>query len=132
MKTLDVVAAVVVHDGKILCMQRGASSYPYTAFHWEFPGGKIEPHETPQEALRRELQEEMDYAVEILELIGDVQHTYPDFALRLRAYHCSATTKDFHRKEHLAHCWLSPKELEQLDWCAADYPLIELIKTHFA
>jgi 8-oxo-dGTP diphosphatase len=126
-KQLEVVAAVVVDKGEVLCMQRGASKYAYTAFHWEFPGGKIECGETPQEALRRELQEEMDYKVQVHEMLGEVFHTYPDFSIHLMAYRCSADTREFHRKEHIEHCWLSPTEMSTLDWCAADYPLIRQI-----
>ena len=73
-----VVCAVVVDGGRILCMQKPRTRYAYTSLHWEFPGGKIEEGETPQEALRRELREEMDYEVEVGDFVGEVRHTYPD------------------------------------------------------
>lgn len=125
---LQVVAAAVIHNGKVLCMQRGASRYPYTACHWEFPGGKVEQGETPRQALRRELIEEMEYPVKIHELIGEVHHRYPDFSIHLMLFHCTATTTRFRRKEHIDHRWLFPSEMSSLDWCAADYPLIKTLE----
>lgn len=126
-KHYNVVAAVVEHDGKILCMQRPMGKYSYTSFHWEFPGGKVEVGETPQEALHRELLEEMDYDVRVGEHITTVEHEYPDFMITMAAYWCEASTKDFNRKEHADHKWLSVEELDTLDWCAADLPIVKAI-----
>jgi len=123
----NVVAAVVKHGGKILCMQKGLTRYPYTSFHWEFPGGKIENGETPQEALHRELLEEMEYDVRVGEHITTVEHEYPDFKITMAAYWCEASTKDFIRKEHADHKWLTKEELDTLDWCAADVPIVKEI-----
>ncbi len=127
-KEIEVVAAVVLHDGAVLCMQRGATRYPYTAYHWEFPGGKIEVGESPEAALRRELLEEMDYPVQVHERIGEVHYRYPDFDIHLQAYRCTAATRQFRRKEHVAHRWLVPSALHELDWCEADYPLLAAIQ----
>ena len=125
-KHYNVVAAVIEMDGKVLCMQRGVTRYSYTSHLWEFPGGKIEPGETPQQALHRELLEEMDLDVEVHELLATVTHDYPDFTITLAAYRCCATTRSFIMREHAASCWLSWDELPSLQWCAADARLVAL------
>lgn len=127
-KHYHVVAAVVEHDGKILCMQKGVTRYAYTSLHWEFPGGKIEPGETPEEALHRELLEEMDYDVKVGEHLITVEHEYPDFIITMQAFLCQAPTHFFTRKEHADHKWLSRQDLPTLDWCAADVPIMEKVK----
>ena len=125
-KHYNVVAAVIEVDGKVLCMQRGESRYDYTSHHWEFPGGKIEPGETPEQAVHRELLEEMELDVEVHELLATVTHDYPDFTITLAAYRCVATTTEFNMREHAACRWLPWSELPTLDWCAADERLIAL------
>ena len=121
-----VVAAVIEVGGKVLCMQRGVTRYSYTSHLWEFPGGKIEPGETPQEALHRELLEEMDLDVEVHEHLATVTHDYLDFTITLAAYRCTAATSDFVMREHAASRWLPWSELMTLAWCAADERLIAL------
>ena len=129
-KHYNVVAAVIEVDGKVLCMRRGVTRYAYTSHLWEFPGGKIEHGETPEQALHRELLEEMDFDVEVREHLATVTHDYPDFTITLAAYRCVATTRDFTMREHAASCWLPWHELDTLDWCAADARLItQFIKT---
>ena len=123
-KHYNVVAAVIEVDGKVLCMQRGVTRYPYTSHLWEFPGGKIEPGETPQQALHRELLEEMDLDVEVHELLATVTHDYPDFTITLAAYRCAAPTTAFTMREHAASRWLPWVELPNLPWCAADERLV--------
>lgn len=118
-----VVAAVIEHEGEILCMQKGETRFAYTSHHWEFPGGKVEAGETPQQALRRELLEEMDYDVEVGEHLITVTHHYPDFSITLAAYRCTACDRHFVMREHAAHCWLPPAQLLTLNWCAADLPI---------
>ncbi len=125
-KHYNVVAAVIEVDGSVLCMQRGVTRYPYTSHLWEFPGGKIEPGETPQQALHRELLEEMDLDVEVHELLATVTHDYPDFTITLAAYRCTAPTTAFTMREHAASRWLPWPELPTLPWCAADARLIAL------
>lgn len=129
-KHYNVVAAVIEVDGKVLCMQRGVTRYPYTSHLWEFPGGKIEPGETPEQALHRELLEEMDLDVEVRELLATVTHDYPDFTITLAAYRCTAPTRHFLMREHAAFCWLEWADLPSLPWCAADARLIEQFTEH--
>ena len=125
-KHYNVVAAVVEVEGKVLCMQRGVTRFAYTSHMWEFPGGKIEPGETPEKALHRELLEEMDLDVQVHELLATVTHDYPDFTITLAAYRCTATTTQFTMREHAACRWLPWGELDTLEWCAADARLIDL------
>lgn len=125
-KHYHVVAAVIEVDGKVLCMQRGVTRYSYTSHLWEFPGGKVEAGETPQQALHREILEEMDLDVEVHEHLATVTHDYPDFTITLAAYRCTATTTDFIRREHAASRWLPWSELPTLPWCAADASLLAL------
>ncbi len=124
-----VVAAVIEVDGKVLCMLRGVTRYPYTSHLWEFPGGKIEAGETPEQALHRELLEEMDLDVAVHELLATVTHDYPDFTITLAAYRCTALTTDFIMREHASSQWLPWHELPSLTWCAADERLIALFPT---
>lgn len=123
-KHYNVVAAVIEVGGRVLCMQRGVTRYSYTSHLWEFPGGKVEPGETPEQALHRELLEEMNMDVEVHELLATVTHDYPDFTITLSAYRCTAPDKDFVMREHAASRWLPWDELPSLDWCAADARLI--------
>ena len=125
-KHYRVVAAVIEVGGEVLCMQRGVTRYPYTSHMWEFPGGKIEPGETPEQALHRELLEEMDLDVEVHELLATVTHDYPDFTITLAAYRCTTPDKHFIRREHAASCWLPWKDLPSLQWCEADKRLLAL------
>lgn len=123
-KHYNVVAAVIEVDGSVLCMQRGETRYPYTSHRWEFPGGKIEPGETPQQALHREILEEMDLDIEVHEHLATVTHDYPDFTITLAAYRCTASTTEFAMREHAACRWLPWHCLMSLTWCAADERLI--------
>lgn len=127
-KHYHVVAAVIEHDGRYLCMQKPQTRYAYTSYHWEFPGGKVEQGESEPEALKRELMEEMDYEIEPQHHLTTVEHTYPDFSLTLSCWLCTAQTTEFVRKEHADHKWLTPEEMTQLDWCAADAPVIDKLK----
>ncbi len=124
---INVVAAVIHHDGEILCMQKGITRYDYTTHHWEFPGGKIEPGETPQQALHRELLEEMDYDIQVGEHLITVTHHYPDFEITMSAYSCVAPDRHFVMREHAESRWLPSSMLLTLDWCAADLPIARLL-----
>ena len=127
MKHYDVVAAVIVDDGKVLCLRKGRTRYPYTSHKWEFPGGKIEEGETPKEALEREILEEMACSVSAKERIIAVDCEYPDFSVTLDAYLCKAKSQSFVLKEHEAFMWATAEEMEKMDWCAADVPIAKAV-----
>ena len=127
MKRIEVVAAIIINNSKILCMQRGKSEQRYISYKYEFPGGKIEPGETKTGALKREIYEEMNISVEVAEedLFMTVDHTYPDFALTMHSYICHVDSQEFVRKEHVNHKWVKPEDLNTLDWAEADFPIVE-------
>lgn len=130
MKTIEVVAGVIIRpDQKIFCVQRGESSKPYISKKWEFPGGKLEAGEGREEALIRELEEELKVVVENLEFLTTVDHTYPDFRLIMHAYTCAVAGNEHPvLTEHLDYKWLGRNELEGLDWAAADVPIVDKLK----
>lgn len=127
MKHYQVVCAVIINQGEVLCMQKGQTKYEYTSYHWEFPGGKVEMGETPEEALHRELLEEMDYDVRVGKHLCTIEHTYPDFSITMAAYMCEADSREFRMKEHSAALWITPDKLKDLPWCEADRPIAECL-----
>ncbi len=129
MKHIEIVVAVIVYGSKILCVKRADNKLPYIAFKWEFPGGKIEENESPTDALVREVQEELKLNITIIKKITKLNHHYPDFFLTMHAYLCSCETKAINLNEHIAHEWRKPTDLYELDWLAADIPLIEELST---
>ena len=130
MKHYEVVAAVIVYDNKILCMQRNKAKYDYTSYKFEFPGGKVESGEENHKALERELKEEMDMNVTINEsdYLLTIEHVYPDFAITMHTYLCKIEKPDFVMKEHISFKWLPATELDKLEWAAADKPIVEFLK----
>jgi 8-oxo-dGTP diphosphatase len=122
-KDIHVVGAVIIKENKILCAQRGPDkSLP---FMWEFPGGKIETGETPQEALKREIDEEMHCDIEIGEQVEHTVYEYDFGIVHLSTYKCKLLEGTPVLTEHAEIKWLSPKELETLEWAPADIPAIE-------
>ncbi len=125
MKTIHVVAAII-HDGdRIFTTQRGYGDWKD---FWEFPGGKIEPGETPQEALKREIKEELTVDIEVGELIDTVEYDYPKFHLSMDCFWCKLVSGHLTLLEAEAAKWLTFDELYSVDWLPADYGLIERIK----
>jgi 8-oxo-dGTP diphosphatase len=123
MKSIQVVAAVIVKDGKVFATQRGYGNY---AGFWEFPGGKIEPPETPEEALIREIREELDAEISIDCHLIDVEYDYPEFHLHMTCYLCSLKS-EISLLEHTDAIWLDKSNLYSVEWLGADIEvLIEL------
>ena len=125
MKHISVVAAVIIHEHKILCVRRGPAKYAYISEKWEFPGGKIEETETKIEALKRELSEELHVAISVDAFLMTVQHTYPDFHLTMDTFLCSCADDKLTLTEHTEFKWLDLSALNTLDWAAADVPIVE-------
>lgn len=123
MKKIEVVAGVLWREGKVLATQRGYGEFKDG---WEFPGGKIEPGESKEEALRRELKEELGIDVWIKDLISTVECDYPNFRLTLHAFNCE-TEGTFVLKEHEAARWLGSGELDSVDWLPADVEIVRQI-----
>lgn len=122
-KNIHVVGAVIVENNKILCAQRGTTkSLP---LKWEFPGGKIEEGETAQDALRREIDEEMECSVEIGEKVDYTVHEYDFGIVHLTTFYCNLLEGEPVLTEHVAFKWLPTNELDTLDWAPADIPAIE-------
>lgn len=127
MKVVEVVAAVIENNGEFFCAQRNSNKLDYLAFKYEFPGGKVEEGETKEEALLREIKEELNYAITINEFLVTVDHQYPDFRLIMHAYACTAVDHDYILNEHVEGLWLKKDQLASLDWAAADIPIVDFI-----
>ena len=124
-KTIEVVAAVIFRKGKVLCVQRLEHEKEFVSLKWEFPGGKVEVGESREEALVREIREELSVDIEVSEFLMTVKHTYPDFHLTMHVFKCVLNQGEITLNEHVAFKWLSIDELDQLDWAAADIPVVE-------
>ena len=122
MKTIEVVAAVIRKDDKIFTTQRG---YGEWKDWWEFPGGKMEPGETQEEALKREIREELSTDISVDEFLCTVEYDYPKFHLVMHCYMCSLLTDSLHLNEHEAAKWLGREELTSVKWLPADVEVIE-------
>jgi 8-oxo-dGTP diphosphatase len=125
MKQISVVAAVIIQDSKILCVQRGPAKYDYISKKWEFPGGKVEENETKIEAIKREIQEELHMEIEVDGFLMTVNHSYPDFHLTMDTFLCHTTTPQPTLTEHIDFKWLEKDALSGLDWAAADLPIVD-------
>ena len=124
MKTIEVVAAVILKDGAVFATQRGYG--PWKDW-WEFPGGKIETGECPQEALVREIREELEAEVEVGELLETVEWDYPDFHLTMHCFICSLLSESMRLNEHEAAAWLTRETLDTVRWLPADEGVVDRI-----
>ena len=125
MKVIKVVAAIIAEKGRIFATQRGYGEFKDG---WEFPGGKIEEGETPQQALVREIQEELDTEVEVGDLLGTVEYDYPTFHLSMQCFLCRIKSGRLNLKEHEAARWLAEDELDSVDWLPADIEVLDWIR----
>ncbi len=125
MKTIHVAAAVIRKDGRIFATQRGYGEFKG---FWEFPGGKVEPGETPQEALVREIREELDTQIVVGEPAARVEYDYPKFHLSMECFFAEVVSGGLVLKEHEAARWLSGEELDSVEWLPADLELIGALK----
>lgn len=128
MKTVRVVAAIIIHDQKVLATQRGYGEFKDG---WEFPGGKIETGETPEEALVREIKEELDTEVEVKELIDTVEYDYPTFHLSMDCFICNIISGNLVLKEHEDAKWLTREMIDSVEWLPADLGLIDKIREDY-
>jgi 8-oxo-dGTP diphosphatase len=130
-KHYTVSAAIIVENKKILCVQRNKGKYDYISYKFEFPGGKLEEGENEEDALKREISEELNLEIDVAEKFLVVTHEYLDFNLTMHSYLCKANTEKLLLKEHIDAKWLNKNELIELDWAAADLPIVsKLINTN--
>jgi len=126
MKQIEVVAAIIRKEDKIFATQRGYGDFKDW---WEFPGGKMEVGETPEEALVREIREELSAEISVDEFLCTVEYDYPSFHLKMHCYLCSLVTEALHLNEHEAAKWLTKDELDGVKWLPADVEVVEVIKS---
>ena len=125
MKQIEVVAAIMRKDDKIFATQRG---YGEWKDWWEFPGGKMDVAETPEEALVREIREELSAEISVDEFLCTVEYDYPAFHLKMYCYLCSLVTEALHLNEHEAARWLTKDELNSVKWLPADAEVISHLR----
>lgn len=124
MKTINMVAAVIMKEGRVFATQRGYGEFKDG---WEFPGGKVEAGESPEEALCREIREELVVEVNVGDLIDTIEYDYPAFHLSMKCYACTIAGGSPHLLEHEAARWLSADQLDSVAWLPADITLIPKI-----
>ena len=125
MKTVRVVAAIIIDNNRVFATQRGYGEFKDG---WEFPGGKIESGETSQEALIREIKEELDTEIEVKDFLETVEYDYPEFHLSMDCFFCNIKSGEPVLKEHEAAKWLTAETLGSVDWLPADKGLIDGIR----
>lgn len=130
MKKIHVVAALIIRDDKVLIAQRKGGAFNGG---WEFPGGKIEPYETPQQALKREIKEELNLDIKVNELLTTVNYDYPDFHLEMDCFLCETDSTNHSLNDHLAIDWISVStETSSVNWVPADIEVFNKLKSRLA
>ena len=127
MKTIDVVAAIIVKGTEILATQRGYGEFEGG---WEFPGGKVEQGETPEEAIVREIHEELNARISVQRFLTQVEHDYPTFHLSMKCFICTLDDPSFQLLEHHAAKWLDMQHIDIVDWLPADIRVVAALKQH--
>lgn len=125
MKIVNVVAAIIQKGDSIFATQRGYGEFKDG---WEFPGGKVEKGETPEEALKREIEEELDTEIEVGDLLTTVEYNYPNFHLSMKCFLCSVKSGHLVLKEHEAAKWLTLDQIDSVNWIPADTKVVEAYK----
>lgn len=125
MKTIEVVAAIIKHENKILATRR---SYGEFENMWEFPGGKIEPSETREEALIREIQEELEVDINVDEFLTTIDYDYSTFHLTMHCFICNIKSGELHLNAHNAAKWITEDEMNSLNWVPADVLVVDKLK----
>lgn len=128
-KRVQVVGAVIVHDGRVFCTQRGSGAL---AGHWEFPGGKLEAGESPEAALVREISEELGCTISVGTRVVTTEHEYDFAVVVLTTFYCELADGQPTLSEHTDSVWLVPEELSTLDWAPADVPAVRQIQRDMA
>ena len=126
MKVIDVVAAIIHKDGAYFATQRGYGEFEGM---WEFPGGKIEPGESRESALKREIQEELGIDITIDKFLCTTDYDYPSFHLTMHCYLCSVESVEIELRVHKSACWLTADLLDSVEWLPADLEVVELLKS---
>ncbi len=129
MKTINVVAAIIIKDNKIFATQRGYGEFKDG---WEFPGGKVEQGEAPENAIVREIKEELDTVIEVKEYFDTVEYDYPNFHLSMKCYICTVVSGKFELLEHEAAKWLDKDSLDSVAWLPADLGLVDKLKGYLS
>ncbi|MCP4477408.1 MAG: (deoxy)nucleoside triphosphate pyrophosphohydrolase [Planctomycetaceae bacterium] len=124
-KKINVVAAIIENGNDILAVQRGPSKFGYLTGKYEFPGGKVEENETPEQAIVREIKEELLFDIKVRYEVLTVHHEYPDFEITMQCFNCTANDRKLTLTEHTNHYWLPIRELMSLDWAAAGVPVVK-------
>ena len=127
MQTIEVVAAIIIKEGQVFATQRGYGEFQGW---WEFPGGKMETGESPQEALKREIREELDAEIEVKEFLETVEWDYPNFHLTMHCFICNLLSESLHLNEHETATWLNLKNLRSVKWLPADEILLDKISEY--
>lgn len=129
MKTINVVAAIIIKDNKSFATQRGYGEFKDG---WEFPGGKVEQGEAPENAIVREIKEELDTVIEVKEYFDTVEYDYPNFHLSMKCYICTVVSGKLELLEHEAAKWLDKDSLDSVAWLPADLGLVDKLKDYLS
>jgi 8-oxo-dGTP diphosphatase len=129
---VEVVAAVIEYENKLLAFQRGDAKFDYVANKFEFPGGKVESGEDLKAALARELSEELDLEAEVCDFITTVDHTYPDFSIKMHCFLVHLESFSGTLKEHISYAHVALSDADELDWIEADRPILRILREDYS